>query len=310
LIPGTAYEVKETEKKTSVYKCLAYFDIFNYPLTITEISDFCEQSLSEKELHQSLAYLLENHKIKRKHDYYFLYDSKEDIIQERISNQANALLKHASVKKYSRLIARFPFVKGVCISGSFSKGILTQEGDIDYFIITAPNRLWICRSLLILYKKTILLNSRKNFCLNYFIDSKNLEIPDKNTFVATEIKTLLPTYNQTLFKRFLNDNAWANEFLPNREGVNLTFCDDSIKKPFMSRLTEFVLSTKPGDLFDSFFFRLTLKRWQQKFPEFSMEDFDLNMRTRRNVSKHHPRGFQKKVLQALSERMNAYQFQS
>jgi hypothetical protein len=310
LIAEAVYEVKEAEKNTSVFKCLAYFDIFNYPLTIDEISDFCEQKLTEKELHQSLAHLLENQKIKRKHDYYFLHGSNEGIIQERISNQANALLKHASVKKYSRRIARFPFVKGVCISGSFSKGILTPEGDIDYFIITAPDRLWICRTLLILYKKTILFNSRKNFCLNYFIDSKNLEIPDRNTFVATEIKTLLPTYNHTLFRHFLERNKWANDFLPNRDETNLAFCDDSIKKPFASRLIEYLFSRKPGEFFDGLFFRLTLKRWQRKFPEFSLEDFDLNMRTRRNVSKHHPKGFQKKVLQALNERMNAYKFQS
>lgn len=304
-----AYAPHKISTGKSVYKCLAYFDIFNYPLTINEIADFCECKLGERELHETLAALLENNHIQRKQEYYFLQTRSEDIIQERISNQANALLKHATVKKYSRIIAKFPFVEGVCISGSFSKGILTNEGDIDYFVITSPNRLWICRSLLILYKKIFLLNSRKNFCLNYFIDANNLNIPDRNTFVATEIKTLLPTFNRKLYERFISENQWADNFLPNKDLRNMSFCDDSVKKPLSTKLIEFLFIKRSGEFFDNLFFKLTLRRWKQKFPEFSVEDFDLNMRTRKNVSKHHPRGFQKRVLEALDERMNAFKLQ-
>lgn len=256
-----------------------------------------------------MAELLDKGQVKRSHEYYFLSSSREQIISDRLANQANAALRHASVRKYSARIARFPFVEGVCISGSFSKGVLTSDGDIDYFIITKPGRLWICRTLLILYKKTFLLNSRKNFCLNYFIDSKNLEIPDRNTFVATEVKTLLPTYNKALFEQFINANGWASQFLPNKQIKNLSFCNDNITKPFISRFIEFLSGSRPGDFFDGLFFRMTLKRWQKKFPGFSMQEFDLNMRTRKNVSKHHPRGFQKKVLEALEQKMNAYNFE-
>ena len=43
--------------------------------------------------------------------------------------------------------------------------------------------------------------------------------------------------------------------------------------------------------------------WKRKFPHFDESDFDLNMRTRKNVSKHHPQGFQQKVLDALEVKM-------
>ena len=60
-----------------------------------------------------------------------------------------------------------------------------------------------------------------------------------------------------------------------------------------------MLSGKTGDKLDNYFFKLTLKRWKKKFSHFNEEDFDLNMRTRKNVSKHHPRGYQHKVLSSF-----------
>ena len=85
----------------------------------------------------------------------------------------------------------FPFVRGVFLSGSISKGFMSESDDIDYFIITAPGRLWLTRTLLILFKKIFLFNSFRNFCLNYFIDSENLYIPEHNRYTATEIVFLI-----------------------------------------------------------------------------------------------------------------------
>ena len=70
--------------------------------------------------------------------------------------------------KISRKIAKFPFVESVNLSGSLSKGYYDLEDDIDFFIITKPNRLWIARTLLILYKKVFLLNSKKHFIFEVF----------------------------------------------------------------------------------------------------------------------------------------------
>ena len=88
------------------------------------------------------------------------------------------------------------------ISGSLSKGYYDDDGDIDFFIITSPKRLWIARTFLILYKKIFLLNSRKYFCVNYFISSNALEIEEKNIFTATELTTLLPMFGNGSFHKF------------------------------------------------------------------------------------------------------------
>ena len=119
--------------------------------------------------------------------------------------------------KVSRKIAKFPYVKGVCLSGALSKGFYDDDGDFDFFIITKPNRLWIARTILVLYKKIFLLNSKKYFCVNYFISTDKLEISEQNLFTATEIATLIPLYGTDTFKEFLEaKNPWAAPYFPNK----------------------------------------------------------------------------------------------
>ena len=42
--------------------------------------------------------------------------------------------------------------------------------------------------------------------------------------------------------------------------------------------------------------KITLNRWKNKFGNMTKQDFDIAMKSSRNISKHHPSNFQKKVL--------------
>lgn len=238
-----------------------------------------------------------------KNEYFYLTTNKESIIDDRIANTKRANEAERKVKRYSTLISKFPYVQGVCISGSYSKNSLLPKGDIDYFIICKPNRLWLSRTLLILYKKIVLLDSEKYFCVNYFIDSDTLTIPDKNSYTATEIATLIPVNNMELFTQFLKANEWIYEQFPNlRETRNAPLITK--KNNSLALLIEKICSGKLGDKLDTYFFILTLKTWKKRFPGFDDTHFDLNMRSRKNASKHHPRGFQTKVLTEIEARFN------
>ena len=67
-----------------------------------------------------------------------------------------------------------PYVRGVFISGQLSRYIADQKSDIDYFIVTEPERLWIVRTLFVLFRRTFLLNNRKYFCTNYYVTTEKL----------------------------------------------------------------------------------------------------------------------------------------
>jgi hypothetical protein len=228
-----------------------------------------------------------------------------DLVERRLTGERHAEKSLRTAVRYSRRIAAFPFVRAVALSGSISKKYMDDSSDIDYFILTAPGRMWVTRTLLVLYKKVFLLNDRKNFCVNYFLSEDALEVPDKNIFTATEVSFLIPTYNYGLYSEFMHANSWAKDFLPNFPLRQKEFMIVE-RKFFIKPLLENILSGSFGEMLDSMFFRITLRFWKKKFSHFDASTFDFRLRSRKNVSKHHPRGFQEKVLKKYAEGLSEF----
>lgn len=289
--------------KQVVLQTICYFDIFQYPLRSEEIYKYSPGKLDLSQLTANLEQLLAEGKIQKKNEFYFLKDTDASCLNSRIASEANLLKESAKIKKYAKLISNFPFVEAVFISGSVSKGVLSEDGDVDYFIVAKEGRVWFCRSLLIIFKKLILLNSKKYFCVNYFVDTGSLNVPDANLFVATEIKTLIPVCNNVITEKFYSANLWADELLPNAGPSRQNLLPSQPNKSSPSNLIEKICSGKLGDKLDTYFFKKTLQTWKRKFPAFNNVEFDLNMRSYKNVSKHHPQGNQGRILSELALRM-------
>lgn len=290
----------------AIVRTLLYFDIFNYPLNEKEIiNSLSERADNDVDINQEIKLLLQNNLIDEKDGFYFIGQEKGKVARRLDGNLlAEKFLKKAY--KYSKIIGFFPFVRGVYISGSLSKGFIDKESDIDYFIITEPGRLWLTRFMLTLFKKTFLLNSRKYFCVNYFVDTNSLEIPDKNIFTATELTHLIPTYNYNLYLEILNANNWIKEYYPNFP----MRCNKDVISPSKNIITkacETALKGKAGEKLDAKCFKLTLSFWRRKFKDFDESILDLELRSRKNVSKHHPQGYQGKVLTKYKEKIEAFE---
>jgi len=221
--------------------------------------------------------------------------------QHQNRDRAMKLLKKS--KTYVRVIARFPFVRAIAISGSLSKFYASEEPDIDYFIITKPNRLWVARTILIAFKKVFLLNSYKYFCLNYFIVQDNLEIEEKNLFTATEITTMMPVFGKNINNHFFEKNQWISAFYPNFNVDDLKGIPvNNTKSP--KRIIEFFLGGKFGNAMDNYFMNITINHWTKKYRQGQDDnEFNLSFKSGKNVSKHHPQNFQKKVLNRFKHKV-------
>lgn len=278
---------------------LIYGEVFAHPLSLIELCALVRGT--ETEIAAALSSLEGLGLIQHTDNYYFIFDLKNKLERRKTGNaKAETLLPKAW--KVGRKIYRFPYVEAVGISGSLSKGVLHEDGDFDFFIITQPNRLWVARTLLILYKKLFLLNSRKHFCVNYFIDTDHLEIEEKNAFTATEIATLLPVAGDAMHA-FFTQNKWIeNHGRLNERSIHFP----KVSKPLMSRMVTGVLNGRFGEWADQMCMRATLRRWKSKFNGFEAETFELTMRSRRYISKHHPNNFQNKVLTRLEDIRQEY----
>lgn len=286
---------------------LLYSEVFSHPLTKEELLQFSALYPGDQkhEIETTLDALKEAQLISESDGFYSVFEPKNKIDERRKATQkANELLPKAM--RVAAFIHKFPFVEGVGISGSLSKGILHSDGDFDYFIITRPNRVWLARTLLILYKKAFLFNSRKYFCVNYFIDSEHLEIEEKNRFTAVEIATLIPAVGE-VFNAFYTENEWLKDFFP--QGKRTDFETIQKNKPALSRSLEFLLRGRFGSSLDRRSMAITFRRWKRKFGDFDASKFDLTMKSRPYVSKHHPNDFQNKVLNRFEALRKQYQEQ-
>lgn len=279
-------------------KTILYFSIFHYPITLEEISDF-SISKNKNKIESELNELIAQKIIYKLENFYSADNDIESLEKRKIGNQmaVNALIK---AKQKAEFIAKFPFVEAVGISGSLSKGYFDEDSDIDFFVISTPNKIWICRTFLMLYKKIFLLNSRKFFCINYFMASDNLEISEKNRFTATEIKTLIPLQGREPFETFYKKNEWVFDVLgaytPPLENIKNT------SKPKIIKGIEWILDTRFGAVLDNFFRKMTVSFWKIKFKKMNDDDFKIALKSTKAISKHHPLNFQKKVINALNEK--------
>jgi len=294
-----------TAAQSAVLQALLYFDLFDHPLTEKEVFNLIRtKKPMAAEISSALRELCNGGYLEYKSGFYFV-PGKNATIQRRLKGEAHAALSLRTAMKYSKRMAKFPFVRGISLSGSISKNFMDNRSDIDYFIVTSPGRMWVARTLLVLYKKIFLLNSRKNFCVNYFLSEDNLEVPDKNIFTATEVSFLIPTYNYDLYRRFRNTNSWASDFIPNFPLRGQDYLV-SVQRTGLKNGLEKILTGSFGTWLDTYFFKLTLKFWKKKFSHFDESTFDIRIRSRKNVSKHHPLGYQEKILSRYAERVAAF----
>jgi hypothetical protein len=295
----------EEEKHTDVslrdniLRTLSYFSVFSYPLTSEQVHAFFPQAVGLDALCISLREMAAE---KRIHHYagYFQLNDDLQAIDRRLRGEELYLKRFSDALKSAHLIHRFPFVKSVSFSGGFSKGVSNKDSDVDFFIITQPGRLWICRTLLVLYKKVFRANSRRFFCVNYLISADSSCIPDKNLFTAVELSTLYNVTGPDCFGEFIWSNDWCKEYLPNHPGPKISGLKDP-EKFFVSKIIEKLGRISIADRMDDFLMHLSLKTWKRKFPSLSSDEFNLNLRTLKTVSKHHPQGYQHKVLLGMDE---------
>jgi hypothetical protein len=283
--------------RSSILKVVAYFDIFNYPLSLEDILYFLDTETEEYPVRKELDALIKERCLFRAGPFYSLQDDPTLADKRNDSRQrADALLPIA--EKGARLLFQFPFVRGVFISGSLSKRCAEEKEDVDYFIVTSANRLWIARTIMHLFKKlTYLRGHQHRFCMNYYVDEEALEIREKNIFTATELITLIAASGNGDVISFFKANEWTTRFYPryqyrNRESLGTQ------RPSLLKRTCEQLLNNRIGDFLDDYFRKVTAGRWKKKEArgDLNLHGFRMSLQSGKHFARPNPEIFQQKVL--------------
>ncbi|MBK8557075.1 MAG: nucleotidyltransferase domain-containing protein [Lewinellaceae bacterium] len=266
---------------------ILYFDVFAYPLTLQEIVDFSAMpGLKTADMELVLAKMTAEKALFKWGNFYSVRNDPS-LEQRRLDCNQRADNTLPKARKIARLIGNFPFIRAVFVSGSLSKHSMLPDSDIDFFLITAPGRLWLARTLLVLFKKIFLFNSHKYFCVNYFIDTEHLSIQPRNLYAATETATLLPLYGAEWYPRFVAENQWTLEYLPQAPRRNTEQVPQSRTRG-VKWLLEWIFAASWADRLDEKLMHGTLAFWRKKFQHLEKATFDHAFHSTRHVSRHHP----------------------
>ncbi|MES1215036.1 MAG: nucleotidyltransferase domain-containing protein [Bacteroidota bacterium] len=290
----------------SIIKVLAYFNIFNYPLEKDEIYNFLDINCERGHFENAIDSLCDDGILYRIDEFYSL--QKNISLAERRKNGsklAAVLLKKAG--QISRFLYGFPFVKGIAVSGSLSKNYAEKNSDIDFFIITTANRLWIARTCMHMFKKITFITGRQHcYCMNYYIDEQGLEIKEKNVFTAIETMTVMPFCDDGIFETFFSANKWAKSFLPLSQPKIIAA--RHLPKTISKSVIEKVFNNAVGNWLNDRLMSITMKRWKNKAEQHqrSYRGELMGLDDSRHYAKPDPANFQKRILYRYSKEVEAF----
>ncbi len=304
------------ELKKNITKTLLYYDIFSHPLKPEEIYSFLPRNSIAKQVVTNFlktAAESETAPFAEKNGYYYIKPGEKNVTR-RIEKENYSLKMWKRAALVTHLIKRFPFVRAVLVTGSLSKNSSDPTSDLDFMLITAKNRLWISRTLLMLFKKIFFLNSYKFFCINYYITEDNLVITERNIFTATEIATVKATFNTELLNEFIRQNSWVKEYFPNYvlcdPMLHTSGCKVNNRRSKVQRLIEFFIPGKLAAAVDKKLMCMTRKHWKKKYPQLPDSERNHMFKSTENVSKTHPGNMQKKILSMYSQKLQEFNLET
>jgi hypothetical protein len=296
-----------TELQRAILSTIAYFDIFDHPLRLEEIHWFLPLGgVTMSAIRVACAMEPLNAHVAAADNLYFLSHRSERVTVDRHLKERRARRMWVAARAMSHVIRRFPFVRGVFVSGELSKGIASRHSDIDFFIVTAENRVWICRSLLALFKKVFLFNRKTFLCYNLITSEHNLRIDDRNIYTAVEVVTVKPLFNETLFREFLHANSWTSRYLPNASDA-APDAERLPHRPFLAEraLTQ-VVSAKKLYSIDQWLFRKWQNVWKERYRELSSEALERQFQCRRDLSTAYVGDYRHNIMDRYRQRLRTY----
>jgi hypothetical protein len=258
----------------SIVETVTYVDLFDYPLTAAEIHRYLYRQRVPPD---AVALLLGNGTLVPRRlsqlDGYYTLPGREVIVSIRRERQRATRRLWPEALRYGQLIAHFPFVRMVAITGSLAMGNVQNNADIDYLIVTANDHLWVCRAFVI---ALVRLAAQRNIelCPNYFISERALLFPEQNLYAAHELAQMIPLYGMPIYDQMRQLNQWTEAFLPNAGGPPALFTLDQLKAASLTRAAgELLLRLPVGKKVEQWEMNRKIRKFRRHYQSWQESDF-------------------------------------
>lgn len=215
---------------SAILRTLAYADIFDYPLTAKEIHHWLiwQSKSSSPSKSSTLLSLQKSHPQILKQGKYYTLKDRQHLTRLRRKRHKPSQQKLKIATRVGGWLKIIPWIKMVGVTGALAMSNADLSDDIDLFIITHRNQLWLSRFACVSLTEILGVRRRPlphqsasvsdKICLNLFLDETSLAIPPKNRnlYTAHEVAQVKLLWGrENTYQRFLFANSWVNKFLPN-----------------------------------------------------------------------------------------------
>lgn len=216
---------------TAILRTLAYFDIFDYPLTADQVWRWVFTVSGQKEVYTfdnaraALESMAREHRIEFVDSYYCL-PGRASIVQIRSQRWKFGQKKWKRVLSAARYLELVPFVRMVAVVNTLAIDNAREESDMDLLIITKPGRIWMTR--LMVTGIVSLLGYRRHgtkitnrICLSFYATTESMNFgqlrlqPEDPHFTFWTSQAVPLINDRGTYEKFQTENSWVTENLPN-----------------------------------------------------------------------------------------------
>ncbi len=280
------YNIVELER--AILSTVVYFDIFNYPLTETEIYKWLYLQEGKKITKSAFGILdikkkiekseyLKN-KINFKHGYYYL-GGREELIFRRKKNHIVALKRWQKLQRICYLLKVIPFVRLIAACNTMAIHDIKPTSDIDVFIIVKSGRIWLTRFLIttlvgIIGQWRHKDNIANKICLSFYTTDTNLNFYNLSKkpydiYLIYWIALVVPLLDRGIYNKFMQANNWIKESLPNLYNYEPIIYERKVSlggiTDMINKIWEKILAKKGGDKLEDYLRKIQMIKMEKNY---------------------------------------------
>ncbi|MSR89626.1 hypothetical protein EXS53_01725 [Patescibacteria group bacterium] len=215
-------QLKEKQVSESILDLLAYFAVMNIRLDFDTLYSYLSIKTGHLVVKKQLRSLMRQGKVQCIDNLFGLKGYK--YTSQKIPRAHRAILLKKA-RHWSRLIRLVPAVKSIVVINSVAYGNVHSDSDIDLFIVTSPNRIFLTKGFLMYFLKLIKQLedqqvSAGRFSLGMFVTTKGVKLEKdmmkvNNPALAPQMITGIPVYGADIWYGILKNDPYLQAHLPN-----------------------------------------------------------------------------------------------
>ena len=209
----------------AIYKTVAYFSLFDYPVTTFEIWKWLfgyGEKVSLLDLRRELAsnqFLSEQ---LDSHNGFWSLAGKDilALVRTRHERFLDAVRKYKRLRRATWYLSRIPSVRGIAACNTLAWNHTRASSDIDIFVIVREGSVWTTRLLAVAPFKILKMRpgvaKRDPLCFTFFLSDTNLDLSvlrleSSDPYLTFWSRSIVPVFDRDgVFTEFHQANGWLD----------------------------------------------------------------------------------------------------